>query len=291
MGNCRLCGMRSELQKSHVLPAFVFRWMRETSATGYLRFGHTVNLRAQDGEKRNWFCGSCETILGNWEKRFADQLFHPFVNGRTFAHDYGDWLLKFCVSISWRLLMLQREMDEFEDYDTRNLESLTRADIAWKKFLRGEKLDAEPFSHHLFLCAGVARAEEGIAPNINHYIMRSTDKDVVLIPGKHLVYGKIPRFFFFGVLWEDQSSDWVGTKIDSEGGTIPGSQYLPQELYGCANDRALRMRKLAGAMSNRQQAKIRADLETNPERFWESDTRTAIERDLSLPKPVKTTKK
>ena len=88
-----------------------------------------------------------------------------------------------------------------------------------------------------------------------------------------------------------QSSDWVGTKIASEGGTIPDSQYLPQDLYGYANDRALRMRKLAGAMSNRQQAKIRADLETNPERFWESDTRTAFERDLSLPKPVQTTKR
>ena len=291
MGNCRLCGMRRALQKSHVLPAFVYRWLRKTSATGYLRFGHTVNLRVQDGKKRNWFCGSCEAILGNWEKRFADQFFHPVVDGRTFAHDYGDWLLKFCVSISWRVLMFHREIDDFEDYDTRNLESLARADIVWKKFLRGEELDSGPFSQHLFPCAGVTRAEEGMAPNISHYIMRTTDKDVVLIPGKHLVYGKFPQFFFFGVLWEDQSSDWVGTKIDSEGGTIPGTQYLPRDLYGYTNHRALRLRELTGAMSNRQQAKIRADLETNPEKYWESDTRTAIERDLCLRKPVLKTKR
>lgn len=286
IGNCRLCGMRSELQQSHVLPAFVIRWLRKTSATGYFRFGHTVNLRAQDGEKRNWFCASCETILGNWEQRFAERFFHPFVNDRAFAHDYGEWLLKFCVSISWRVLMLHREIDDFADYDARKLESLTRADSAWKRFLRDEEMVAEPFSQHLFLCAGVSRAEEGIAPNINHYIMRNTDKDVVLIPGKHLVYAKIPRFFFLGVLWEDQSSDWVGTKIYPEAGTIPDRQYLPQELYGYANDRALRIRKLAGAMSNRQQAKIRADLKKNPQRFGESDTRTAIERDLRIPDEV-----
>jgi hypothetical protein len=34
-----------ELQESHILPGFVFRWMKETSATGYLRFGQQPNLR------------------------------------------------------------------------------------------------------------------------------------------------------------------------------------------------------------------------------------------------------
>ena len=34
----RLCGETKELQESHILPGFVYRWLKETSATGYLRF-------------------------------------------------------------------------------------------------------------------------------------------------------------------------------------------------------------------------------------------------------------
>ena len=198
--------------------------------------------------------------------------------------------MKFYVSISWRILMLHREIDPFEDYDARNLTSIAEAEIAWNRCLRDESMDAEPFSQHLFLCGGVAQAEEGIAPNINHYVMRSTDKDVVLIPGKHLVYGKIPCFFFLGVLWEDHSSDWHGTAVNAGGGTIPYRQGLPQALYSYANDRVFRMRELAGAMSTRQRAKIYADLEANPHRFCESDTKRAIERDLQLANAVRKVK-
>lgn len=67
IGYCRLCDERGELQQSHVLPAFVYRWMRKTSATRHFRFAHNVNRRAQDGKKRNWFCRSCEARLGKWE--------------------------------------------------------------------------------------------------------------------------------------------------------------------------------------------------------------------------------
>jgi hypothetical protein len=48
---CRLCGEMKELQESHILPGFVYRWMKETSATGYLRFAQQPNLRVQDGVK------------------------------------------------------------------------------------------------------------------------------------------------------------------------------------------------------------------------------------------------
>ena len=33
---CRLCGELKELHESHIQLGFVSRWMKETSATGYL---------------------------------------------------------------------------------------------------------------------------------------------------------------------------------------------------------------------------------------------------------------
>ena len=74
---CRLCGATKELQESHILPGFVFRWKKETSATGYLRFGQQPNLRVQDGVKLHLLCRDCEQRFNNWETEFANRIFHP----------------------------------------------------------------------------------------------------------------------------------------------------------------------------------------------------------------------
>jgi hypothetical protein len=36
-GRCRLCYAESELQLSHILPAFAIRWLRDSSGTGHVR--------------------------------------------------------------------------------------------------------------------------------------------------------------------------------------------------------------------------------------------------------------
>jgi len=74
---CRLCRATKELQESHILPGFVFRWKKETSATGYLRFGQQPNLRVQDGVKLHLLCRECERRFNNWETEFANRIFTP----------------------------------------------------------------------------------------------------------------------------------------------------------------------------------------------------------------------
>jgi hypothetical protein len=64
---CRLCSETKELRESHILPGFVYRWMKETSATGYLRFGQQPNVRVQDGLKLHLLCGDCEQRFNQWE--------------------------------------------------------------------------------------------------------------------------------------------------------------------------------------------------------------------------------
>src|SRR6185437_16000526 len=99
LNNCRLCGQMAALQESHILPAFVFKWLKETSATGFLRFGQEPNKRVQDGMKRNWLCSPCETRLNLWETQFATNIFHPVNDDDGPRVEYGDCLLKFCASI------------------------------------------------------------------------------------------------------------------------------------------------------------------------------------------------
>jgi len=83
ISSCRLCDVTNALQESHILPGFVYRWMKETSATGYLRFGQQPNLRVQDGLKLHLLCADCEQRLNEWETQFANQIFHPMTQGKV----------------------------------------------------------------------------------------------------------------------------------------------------------------------------------------------------------------
>ena len=48
---CAFCGRQQALRLSHIIPKFVFDWLKRTSATGLLRVGYEVNRPAQDGFK------------------------------------------------------------------------------------------------------------------------------------------------------------------------------------------------------------------------------------------------
>ena len=45
---CRMCYKTGPLEAGHVVPSFVYRWIKATSATGYLRSGENPNLRIQE---------------------------------------------------------------------------------------------------------------------------------------------------------------------------------------------------------------------------------------------------
>lgn len=97
---CHLCGHSAILHRSHIVPAFIFRWLCESSATGHLRERGNIDLRIQDGMKERWLCTDCEQRLSKHEGKFAENLFYPIVEDRLQTLTYGPWLLDFCVSLS-----------------------------------------------------------------------------------------------------------------------------------------------------------------------------------------------
>jgi hypothetical protein len=61
-----MCSVTGPLEAGHVVPSFVYRWLKETSATGYIRTGENPNIRVQDGWKRWWFCRACEDQMSRF---------------------------------------------------------------------------------------------------------------------------------------------------------------------------------------------------------------------------------
>src|SRR6266851_9905170 len=96
---CRLCGTETALIQSHAIPAFASRWLKQTSATGFLRGFHVPNQRMQDFPTLRLLCRECEQRFSASEKQFAEFVFVPFHEGRT-RFQYEDWLLYFAVSLA-----------------------------------------------------------------------------------------------------------------------------------------------------------------------------------------------
>ena len=71
LGTCAFCGENDNLAESHVLPAFVFRWLRGRSGIGHMRQTDNPNKRVQDGLKFHWLCLKCEGQFSHYEGAFA----------------------------------------------------------------------------------------------------------------------------------------------------------------------------------------------------------------------------
>lgn len=86
---CRLCEEERTLLLSHILPAFVFRWMRESAGGSHLRSTVEPNLRVQDGVKKHWLCAECEERFSKNERAFAKQIFYPIIEDPSVRRSYG----------------------------------------------------------------------------------------------------------------------------------------------------------------------------------------------------------
>lgn len=280
---CALCCTNAPLQQSHVLPAFIFRWLRESSATGHMRFGEAPNKRVQDGIKLQFLCAECEGKLSKFETAFAKNLFHPWNADSSKRIQYGDWLLKFCVSISWRVLkyfQVQNGLDHF------GAEQKKFAEIAldrWSKFILGIEPHPGIFEQHLLpLDAVVSYTIESLPDNINRYLLRGVGMDLPVGEKSAFTYAKMGKFALFGYV-QPPAQKWRGTKVHVRTGIIGPSEYeLPAELMDYIADRAARSKEIYSKISKKQRDRIESDLVLNVDRWKSSATLEAMLHDERL---------
>jgi hypothetical protein len=92
-----------EQKNSHILPKFIFRWIKKTG-TGRLRNIEKVNIPLQDGIVLPFLCGTCENKFNKVETYFANTFFYPIIKNDIAEIKYNENLQYFFVSIFWRLL-------------------------------------------------------------------------------------------------------------------------------------------------------------------------------------------
>jgi hypothetical protein len=283
-GQCRLCLKQDKLENSHIIPSFVFRWLKETSATGFLRFGQTPNRRSQDGYKEYWLCPECEDLFSRWETEFANNVFHPLTSGGASRFPYQEWLLKFAVSLSWCVLLYIKEADALKHFPAPLQQEADRALARWAGFLLGRQPHPGKYEQHMWpLDLVVDHTVRDILPNINRYFLRTVAIDAVCSDGDAFVYIKLPYVFFIGFIHMKRPKEWDETKVHVRQGVLGSSQYShPRYFFEYMMGRARRMREIEESISDKQQETIEQSFNKNLDRFAGSETFKAMEADIAL---------
>ena len=169
---CRLCEQQAELRNSHIIPRFVGRWLRRTSATDYLSRAQLSGgiRRVQDLTTAKLLCADCEEQISSFETYFAGHVFPPWKDARLEAVPQDERIAKFVVSVSLRALWVL--WDAGDRLTAAHCNELAQLEQEWRGYVVGRPGFAKgPHSHHLIfpnnelLSQGVAAA-----PNllVNH---------------------------------------------------------------------------------------------------------------------------
>ena len=285
MPKCRLCLEERQLLESHIIPAFIIRWFKATSATGYIRFTINPNKREQDGPKGPFLCQDCENRLGKWETAFAENFWPKVTDQHPVPWEYGAWLAPFAASLCWRALMFRLEDDErvIEHLHEKHKPLVAAALERWRKYILG--VETNPGIHALhFLSLGPIAQLTGPKPpsNINRYLSRSLDIDVVGSELHSFVYCKPGPMCFIGFISPSKPGLWEGTEIAVGPGTIAGKSIVPAPFGEYLFQKAEKSKVAQEKISDRQHEVIRRALERNLDRVANSDSFAALEADVRM---------
>jgi SEC-C motif len=272
-----LCGQHKTLRRSHIVPAFAVRWLKETSATGYLK-SFKSKVRVQETKRVYLLCDDCEQILGCDEKTFCEMIFVPYHEQNQHQFDYGPWLRRFIVGQHWKVLVTREEKyaPEIEAiYD--------QAESAWRQFLLRNAASPGIGEFHLFLSDLVDDTTGTLPEKFNWYFSRGFDFTPVFSEdGMAGVYAMIVKTVTFCFLTPRPAGDETdGTQIN-ECGVVKTGQTIGKKLGTFIVGRASMVDKLPKTLTPRQKQKLFEKARQEPEKFFQSDAARIAEADMRL---------
>lgn len=282
---CAFCGNSAELKNSHIIPKFVFDWLKETSGTGYLRYASTPNKREQDGIKIPLLCEDCENMFSVWEREVAENIFKPLSKRPSIHRDYRKWLAKFSASVCWRVGIYFKLTGGYANFSDRMKESRDVALQRWKRFITDDERNPGPYELHLLPLDGIASfSGPDMPPNINRYLLRTVDIEVPSSSTMGFIYAKMCHLLLVGFIEMPSASQWCGTKIHVNRGYVGGkvNYQLPAKFLDFLNDRARIISKSMDTISEKQWGKIFETYRKDLDRAANSESIRAMNFDVDL---------
>ena len=223
-GQCKLCKQERVLQKSHVIPRFVRRGTKPSSAVEdpryYMAEGGKFLKLEQDLPKKTWLCQECEQLLSLSETRFAEAVYHKICTGRKVSsNSHEEHVHRFLVSMAWRTWHWYYEHKENSFSKVSNEERLREAEEIWRTYLLGKRSDIGEFKQHMLLQGGQVTDSAGRVVELKgYYWNRGVGMDLLGDGGPKeailTVYAKIPKIAMIGIVEKEKNRYWHGTLVD-----------------------------------------------------------------------------
>lgn len=262
---CRLCEQHGALRASHVIPAFVARWIKDTSATGFLRGYHVPDRRAQDLPTVPLLCAACEERFSVAERQFAQSIFIPFLENHRSRFAYDEWLRYFAVSLAWRCVVTSNG-DGLRDHP-QHAEAIDKARNIWREYLLGSADIPGPYRFNLFFTPLGGRSDSRVPDGLSWYFLRGADMTTVYSKVMAATYTKIPGMLFWTSVVPPDPGGWRGTRIAAHGTIRQSNQHLGEGAAGeFLMDRVRLVYERVESLSPRQRERIADTVRRDPER-------------------------
>lgn len=164
---CALCGSEKKLCDSHIIPKFVFDYIKNTSIAkmNFRNPMKNINIPLQDGDKTPLLCLNCENLFSKRENAFKKGIFANFQeNGFTNIIPYSENDYYFIASVNWRTLYLDLlSWQEDKSISEKSIKILQQSELMMREYLLGNKAELTTFKQYLFFIDDISEAEQGIA--------------------------------------------------------------------------------------------------------------------------------
>jgi hypothetical protein len=204
---CELHKENSELRESHIIPKFVYKWMKKTG-TSRLRQIKNINIPLQDGIKKYMLCQDCENLFSESEKWFSENAFYPYLKDNSYNLPNNENLKYFITSVLWRVLKYFK--DNGNNYNFKS--DLDKAENIWKKYLLNNNLISEYNNMHLILIDN----SYFIDKETDLYFSRAVDIDIAENDEICFIYAKFSKFILIGEIIGFDSKSFDKTNISKE---------------------------------------------------------------------------
>ncbi len=206
---CELHNGEAELCESHIIPKFVYDWMKKTGTGRFRQLGR-LNLPIQDGIKKYMLCKDCEDKFSKYEKWFREKVFYPYLNNNEFVVKNEKELKYFIVSVLWRVLKLFK--DDGNNYNFKV--DLDKAELEWSKYLLFDMPIVNYDNFHLILI----NSDYFIEEKSDFYFSKAVDIEIAENENICFVYAKFSRFILIGEIigLNENSFQYTNLAIQSD---------------------------------------------------------------------------
>jgi hypothetical protein len=240
VGLCPLCLQNKELKEDgHLVPKFVGRWLKDTSATGRLRNAVDARVPRQDLMKKPFLCEDCEDRFQKLETLFSNKVFRPYIRdeldleglktGTLQPIKYGEWLLQFAMSLQWRCLAWGHISNEGLSPD--QVADLKVFAEEARKYLLGSGNQPSRCETHMLFLQSVRAIDETLPDEVDEradiYLLRSVDPTIVWTANDLGVFVKLGVVVVYTSLSPVPMPAMLGTAIGEEGELVFRQEFGP----------------------------------------------------------------